>query len=161
MGSSPTLITTSILLFLCHLFTTNFSLPPFFFPFFSSSLSLLSSFSFLNNQEPHRFSLWTIDPESLFLTQHPVTDFLLVGDIVGIPPVFSWSSPFQCTLTWFPAAARTCISLPQGLLGMPESALPRYRCNQPHKFRGLTLPKSSPQWLRRGYINAPVPSSSG
>lgn len=156
----PASTTTSILLFLCHLFTINFSLPPFFPPsllafllfFLPLFLPLFSFFlNFLNNnQGPHLFSLWTTGPESLFLTWCPVANFIQTL----LAPCLSFLGPHH--FIWLPVAARIYISQSEGLLWTPEFTLPGYRCKRPHKFRELTLPKSGPQWLTRGYMNNPV-----
>lgn len=108
---------------------SSFLLPfPFLFRFFS------------NQQGLH---LFLYGPLVLRAFLCPVASSIPVADILGTLSI-SWPSPFWCILTSFQWQLG-CISLSKGLLWMPESSLPRQRCNRSHEFRELTLPKSSPQ----------------
>lgn len=114
------------------------------FPPPSFLLSFLPSFSvfrFLSNQQGLHLFLYGPVTLRAFLCQ--VASSIPVADILGTLSI-SWPSPFWCTLTSFQWQLG-CISLSKGLLWMPESSLPRQRCNRSHEFRELTLLKSSPQ----------------
>ena len=127
-----------------HLLTTSFSLF-FFFSFFFLITMKNPTFFFIDH------SSWDL---SLILC--PIANFIPVADSTGALPISSWPSPLQCTLIRLLVAARTSVFLTEGLLWMPQSALPKCSCNRRNKFRELTFPKSSPPWLTRLLLPHPL-----